>query len=143
VLPIFIAVAAVFALLLVARVGGARRYEVVERWPAVLLACAAFVALSRGALWPALALGALAALAWSFWPRIAASIRTPTSNPTAESREEADARAILGVGANATEAEIRAAYRAKMASAHPDRGGRHADAARLTAARDRLLRSRR
>jgi hypothetical protein len=27
-----------------------------------------------------------------------------------------------------------------MASAHPDRGGAHAQAARLTAARDRLLR---
>jgi hypothetical protein len=29
-----------------------------------------------------------------------------------------------------------------MARAHPDRGGRHADAARLTAARDFLLKKR-
>ena len=55
---------------------------------------------------------------------------------------EAEARAILGVGPAATEAEIRQAYREKMARAHPDRGGRHADAARLTAARDFLLKKR-
>ena len=50
-----------------------------------------------------------------------------------------EARRILGVGPNAAVDEIRAAYRAKMAQAHPDRGGNHADAARLTEARDRLL----
>lgn len=55
---------------------------------------------------------------------------------------DAEARTTLGVGAQATEAEIRAAYRTKMAQAHPDRGGRHSDAARLTAARDRLLKKR-
>jgi curved DNA-binding protein CbpA len=56
-----------------------------------------------------------------------------------ENAQDAEARAVLGVGSTATAAEIRAAYRSKMAHAHPDRGGAHADAARLTAARDRLL----
>jgi hypothetical protein len=143
VVPVLIAVAALFALLLVARVGGARRVLLLERWPGVVLAGAALFAIARGAVWPAIALGALAVLAWSFWPRIALELGSDGPRPTAESRGDAEARALLGVGVNATEAEIRNAYRAKMAQAHPDRGGKHADAARLTAARDRLLKSKR
>jgi DnaJ-domain-containing protein 1 len=54
-----------------------------------------------------------------------------------------EARQVLGVGANASESDIRSAYRTKMAPAHPDRGGAHNEAARLTAARDRLLKKRR
>ena len=50
---------------------------------------------------------------------------------------------ILGLPRDATPDEIRAAYRMKMASAHPDRGGSHNEAARLTAARDRLLKKKR
>ena len=48
------------------------------------------------------------------------------------------ARSILGVGADATEAEIEAAYKRLMRMAHPDKGGTSGLAAQLNAARDRL-----
>ena len=141
-LPVLLGVAALFALLLVARVGGAQRYELMRRWPAVGLAGAALFALARGMIWPAIALGALSALAWLLWPRLSSQLRSGSSNDRADPADD-EARLILGVGANATAAEIRSAYRARMAKAHPDRGGGHAEAARLTAARDRLLRKQR
>lgn len=50
-----------------------------------------------------------------------------------------EARAILGVGPNATEAEIREAHSRLMRVAHPDKGGTSGLAAQLNAARDRLL----
>lgn len=43
---------------------------------------------------------------------------------------------ILGTAADATSAEIDRAWRAKMATAHPDRGGSHDEATRLNQARD-------
>lgn len=43
---------------------------------------------------------------------------------------------ILGVGMQATAAEITQAYRAKAQTAHPDKGGSEAAMARLNAARD-------
>jgi hypothetical protein len=46
---------------------------------------------------------------------------------------------ILGVGPDATRAEIDAAYRRLMLRAHPDRGGTTGLATRLNAARDYLL----
>ena len=51
----------------------------------------------------------------------------------------AEARAVLGVSVDANAADIRAAHRARIASAHPDRGGSADVAARLNAARDVLL----
>jgi hypothetical protein len=131
--------AAVFVALFVFRVGGSFRVELVRRWPAAVLAGAAILALWRGALWPAIALAALAVLAWIVWPSIAERRPQPASDDPAD----VEARAILGVGPTATSSEIRSAYRTKMARAHPDRGGSHAEAARLTAARDRLLGSKR
>jgi hypothetical protein len=50
-----------------------------------------------------------------------------------------EARAILGVGAAANRTEIASAYRRLMFQAHPDLGGVSSLAARLNAARDRLL----
>jgi DnaJ-domain-containing protein 1 len=138
-LPALLLLAALFALLFVVRLSGARRRQFLRRWPALLLAGAALFALARGALGPAAALGLAAALAWELWPRLAAPRPRTAENSTADPADN-EARAILGVGAAATASEIRAAYRAKMARAHPDRGGSHAEAARLTAARDRLLR---
>ena len=52
-----------------------------------------------------------------------------------------EARALLGLGPTATAEDIRAAHRRRIADAHPDRGGAPGEAARLNAARDRLLKA--
>ena len=52
------------------------------------------------------------------------------------------ARALLGVGADATPAEVNAAWRRLMGRAHPDQGGTEGLAAQLNAARDALLKRR-
>jgi steroid 5-alpha reductase family enzyme len=139
VLPILLIVAAVFALFFFVRVGGSQRVELMRRWPTLVFAGAAILAASRGAIWPAIALAAFAALAWTWWPRIALNLHRRTQTDPPNDPSDIEARAILGVGPTATSSEIRAAYRAKMARAHPDKGGSNAEAARLTAARDRLL----
>lgn len=142
-LPALLVVAGLFCVLFLVRLGSARRVALVHRWPAILLATAAIVMLARGGVWPAIALGVGATVAWFAAPDFfSARNRPPPSQPGAEDSAAAEARALLGVRADATEAEIRSAYRAKMASAHPDRGGGHAQAARLTAARDLLLKRR-
>lgn len=46
---------------------------------------------------------------------------------------------ILGVEAGASEADVRRAWRAKIADAHPDQSGTHAAAAEVNAARDAML----
>ena len=51
----------------------------------------------------------------------------------------ADARALLGVGENATLAEIRDAHRSLIARVHPDTGGSTELANRVNAARDTLV----
>ena len=60
--------------------------------------------------------------------------------PRAPALGEVEARAILGVGPDASPAEIQAAYRKVMGRAHPDQGGTEGLAARVNAARDLLLR---
>jgi len=140
VLPVLLIVAAAFVLLFVVRVGGARRLVVMERWPALALAGAALFALARGAIWPGIALAALAAGVWVMWPSFNRRLQK-YDQAAADDPDDAKARAALGVGVDASESDIRRAYRAKMARAHPDQGGTNAEAARLTAARDRLLRS--
>lgn len=134
--PVLIAVVLLFFLLLALRVGGARRAALAQRWPALALAGAALMALVRGAVWPALGLAGLAALAWVLCPTFTPPRPQPGPRPDPA---DAEACVILGVNAAATEAEIRRAYRTKMARAHPDKGGGHVEAARLTTARDRLL----
>ena len=52
------------------------------------------------------------------------------------------ARSLLGVGPEATAAEVNAAWRRLMARAHPDQGGTEGLAAQLDAARDALLKRR-
>lgn len=133
--------AVVFALAFIGRVGGARRSWIAERWPVLFFAGAALFAVARGYVWPGLGLGLVAVVLW-FLPLTALSQPSP-QNVQRENAEDAEARRLLGVGAEATAAEIRAAYRRKMAESHPDRGGTHADAASLNVARDRLLKRRR
>ena len=66
--------------------------------------------------------------------------RTGIEAPLTAGRiSDSEARSILGVGPEATEAEIRAAYGRLMRMAHPDKGGTSGLAAQLNAARDRLL----
>jgi DnaJ-domain-containing protein 1 len=122
----------VFLALFALRLVVARRDELVRRWPALVLGGAAVFAVARGMVLAAGVLAVLALVAWRYGPRFFSQPRS--------SDAIAAARAELGVGPNATESDIRRAYRERMASAHPDRGGAHGPAARLTAARDLLLR---
>lgn len=141
-LPVLIVIVLLFALVFLGRVGAASRAMLTARWPAVVLAAAATFALARGAIWPAAGLAGLAFLAWRFWPGVLRGFEAPRDPSAGPAPADAEARAILGVGPAATAEEIRRAYRTKMSRAHPDRGGDHVDAARLTAARDRLLKGR-
>lgn len=63
----------------------------------------------------------------------------PPPRPPAAGLSREEARQILGVGPRATAAEIKAAHRRLMRTAHPDHGGSSWIAARLNAARDLLL----
>lgn len=58
----------------------------------------------------------------------------------ANTLDEAEARAILGVGPSANRDEIRAAHRRLVAQLHPDRGGSTELTRRVNLARDRLIR---
>lgn len=64
----------------------------------------------------------------------------PPAPPPSAKIGDAEARSILGVGPQASEAEIKEAYARLMRMAHPDKGGTSGLAAQLNAARDRLLR---
>lgn len=70
----------------------------------------------------------LAALWWMFKPK-------PKALP-----DVAEARSILGVGADATPEDVRAAHRRLLAAVHPDKGGSAELTRRVNAARDVLLR---
>ena len=96
----------------------------------------AVLAASRG-VWIA-AIGMAGA---GLWLAVQSRIRpTALRAPVAERLTEAEARAILGVSADATAQDIQSAWRRLMARAHPDQGGTEGLAARVNAARDRLLR---
>ncbi|MBX3479230.1 MAG: DnaJ domain-containing protein [Caulobacter sp.] len=70
---------------------------------------------------------------------LALAARKQPPRPPAPVASDSEARAILGVGPNADEAEIKAAYSRLIRMAHPDRGGTSGLAAQLNAARDQLL----
>ncbi len=55
------------------------------------------------------------------------------------SQDEAQARALLGVGRAATREEIGEAHRRMLVRVHPDRGGSNEAVHRANAARDLLL----
>jgi len=59
--------------------------------------------------------------------------------PSGPQMSKAEARAILGVNSSATREEIQTAWKRLMARTHPDQGGSEGLAARVNAARDRLL----
>ncbi|MBX9814378.1 MAG: hypothetical protein A4S12_12580 [Proteobacteria bacterium SG_bin5] len=54
----------------------------------------------------------------------------------------AEARAVLGLAGDPSEAEIRAAHRRLVAAVHPDRGGSAELTRRINDARDVLLKAR-
>jgi hypothetical protein len=90
----------------------------------------------RGAWEPAVVL-----LVLGLWTAMTARQR-PVVRRVRENAGEpslAEARSILGVGPQATRAEIQAAYARLIRLAHPDKGGTAGLAAQLNAARDRLL----
>jgi hypothetical protein len=132
-----------FGVLFFTRLGGVYRAELKRRWLAVAFAVAAFVCLLRGLIGPAITFASMATLTWVMWPQLERWRQPKPASPQDDTPEDFAARRLLGVGPDATPDEIRGAYRAKMAQAHPDRGGSHNDAARLTAARDRLLKKKR
>lgn len=104
---------------------------------AVLLG-GAVLAATRGSFLGASAMSAAAIyLILSSRVRPVAERVAPT--PVSGRLTEAEARSILGVGAEASKSEIQAAWRRLMARAHPDQGGTEGLAARVNAARDRLL----
>ena len=79
---------------------------------------------------------AVIGLALAVTARRGAMPSAPRDNP-----ELAEARDILGVTASATREEIQAAYGRLIRAVHPDAGGTSGLAARLNAARDRLLKT--
>jgi hypothetical protein len=99
------------------------------------IAVAALLAV-RGELIPGAALGALGV--WlaimARWPR---PLRAP---PAAGATSREEAMAILGVGPDATAADIQEAYTRLIRRVHPDQGGASGLAAQVNAARDRLSR---
>ena len=100
-----------------------------------VLFAGAVVAASRG-VW----LAAIGLAGAGLWLAVQSRIRLVAPRaPVAERLTEAEARAILGVSADATTQDIQAAWRRLMARAHPDQGGTEGLAARVNAARDRLI----
>ena len=104
-------------------------------------ALAAFTAAAyvgvRGEWWISLALVML-----GLWLAVSAR-RTgiePGMSQRSNKMSDDEARSILGVDADATKADVQAAYTRLMRLAHPDKGGTTGLAAQLNAARDRLIR---
>lgn len=98
---------------------------------------------ARGNIWLGGAGLALAlTYSWRRWGggRRAASSGPPPPPPLADEAALTEARALLGVDAQADETEIRAAHRRLIARTHPDAGGTQALAEKINDARNILLR---
>lgn len=130
-----LAAIAVWALVRLGRQGerrGRAQWRVAATlFSAVLMGGGALLAF-RGAWLPAVGLAGA-----GLWLTIAS--RQRSAPPRAESLSDAEARSILGVPADATPEAVNVAWRRLMGRAHPDQGGTEGLAARLNAARDRLL----
>ena len=94
------------------------------------------LAVSRGA-W----IAAIALVGAGAWLVLSSRLPAAPRPAQAETMSDAEARAVLGVSAGASEAEIHAAWRRAMTRVHPDQGGTQGLAARVNAAKDRLLKS--
>ena len=82
--------------------------------------------------------------AWRLWHDgwgLRSPPKPPARRPT-DSAELIEARAVLGLGADPSEAEIRAAHRRLVSAVHPDRGGSAELTRRINQARDVLLKAR-
>lgn len=69
-------------------------------------------------------------------------IRREIVHPPRNELSLSEARSILGVGPEASLAEVKAAYARLIQMAHPDKGGTEGLASQLNAARDRLIQRR-
>lgn len=98
---------------------------------AVMLAGGVLLA-SKGSWIPAVGL-----IGASLWLTVASRQRAVAHR--GEAMSDTEARAILGVSADATVQDINAAWKRLMGRAHPDQGGTQGLASRLNAARDHLL----
>jgi preprotein translocase subunit Sec63 len=72
----------------------------------------------------------LGVLVYLWWRRLTA---------TQNAMRPSEARALLGVGEDASAEDIRAAHRRLIAKVHPDAGGSSGLAVRVNAARDALI----
>jgi len=110
------------------------------RAPAAIAAIGLFAAAGfeglRGGMIPAIVLLVVGLLmvGTARWPRRAKPAAPPVSGMSVT-----EARSILGVGPDASVADIRAAHARLIRIAHPDTGGTTGLASQLNAARDRLL----
>lgn len=111
--------------------GGGQWRVAATLFSAVMLAGGVLLA-SRGAWVPAAGL-----IGASLWLTIASRQRAVA--PRSDAMSDTEARAILGVSADATVQDINAAWKRLMGRAHPDQGGTQGLASRLNAARDHLL----
>lgn len=84
---------------------------------------------------------AVLAVGVAFWALVLLG-RRAEANRRQEAMPVEQARSLLGLGPDATAAEVNAAWRRLMARAHPDQGGTEGLAAQLNAARDALLKRR-
>jgi len=131
------------ALLLLVTVGRAGRPVKIRREWRFLTAAGGIVALLAAALlvireqWIAALVALAIGLSLAGSARVNPKRRQVT--PVREPMSLEEARSILGVAPNASQAEIQAAYTRLMRLAHPDKGGTSGLAAQLNAARDRLL----
>lgn len=80
------------------------------------------------------ALAGIAVAAGGVWWWVASRPKPPAATDVAA------ARAVLGLGPTAGRDQVNAAWRRVIAEVHPDRGGSAEHAARVSAARDLLLR---
>lgn len=118
-----------------------RSGKVQWRVSATIFAAICFGGAALAAMRGAWLIGSVLATA-GLWLATGARQRDPAPRAaTSEDLSLGEARRILGVGPNATQDEIQAAWRRLMTRAHPDAGGSQGLAERLNQARDRLLKS--